>query len=368
MGRILSYEGYGIQTFIYGLLRGVQQIKSSHEIYVFVDPDQSSPLVQMFPEFSVIPLLPKTKGFSGKFIWDHFTVGRACKNLKIDVVLAPAHIRPLYVPCPVVVVVHDMMYHLFPQDWNRSERYYFQTMVSKLTPHADRIVAVSNNTKLDVLRILKIPEEKVEVIYHGIPEGFELVNSSRGQWIREKYDLAKPYILGPGSSHPRKNIIRLIDAFESISDVIPHDLILVGPSLTWKNEKLETRLTESRIKHRIHRIGMVAREELSQLYGEADVFVFPSLYEGFGFPVLEAMTCGCPVITSNVSSLPEVAGNATLLVNPVSVQDISKAILQVLKSDELRADMRRRSLYQASNFSWTNTAQEVLALLEKAAG
>ncbi len=366
MSRILKYEGFGMQTLLAGLLKGIEEIDTQHELVLLVESGQLLPESLPVDRFQVIPVPTYSDTAFGKLWWDHVAVGRACKKLQIDALYASAHVRPAYIPCPVVVSVFDMMYHRFPQDWPWSDQAYFRLAVSLLTSRATAIAALSKNTKQDILALLSIPEERVEVVYPGVPLEFTRLPPSDSENIRERYDLPSPFILFVGTFHPRKNLLGMLDAFEEIATEIPHDLVIIGP-VVWNNQHILRRMRGSRFTDRIRFIGFVPRSDLPLFYNQADLFVFPSLYEGFGFPVLEALACGCATITTNVSSLPEVAGDAAVLVAPGKVEELSNAIRQVLGDTELRARLRRSGLQQAQRFSWSITAHKTIALLEKAA-
>jgi len=219
------------------------------------------------------------------------------------------------------------MYHKFPQYWNRFDSLYFQLFVSLLTSRASRISAISENTKRDIMSILNIKENKIEVIYPGVPCEFKVVNKSESVRIREKLKLPKPYIFFNGSFHPRKNLSSLVEAFESIGSDIEHDLV-IKVSRNWQDKKLKNQINSSPLSARIKLFEAFFHiDDLVYLYNEADIFVFPSLYEGFGFPVLEALACGCPTIASDISSIPEVTGDAAILVPPDDIKSFRDAIL-----------------------------------------
>jgi glycosyltransferase involved in cell wall biosynthesis len=367
MARSLTYSGSGVNTYLQGLLHGTAQINPPHEIIVLTEPGQTIPDFLHMAPFQVRPIPPHTQTLIGRLAWDHWVVGRTCKRLGVDVLLAPAHVRPAYAPCPVVVTIHDMMYHLFPQDWGWSDRLYFRTTVTLLTSRASAIAADSENTRQDILRLLRVPEERVAVIHLGIPEGYGPMEPATSRAIRVRYNLQQPFILYTGSSHPRKNLMAVVEAFEAIADDVPHDLVL-KVSRRWPSQSICQRVQNSRVASRIRLLeGLFPISELAMLYNEADVFVYPSLYEGFGLPVLEALACGCPTITSNISSLPEVAGEAALLVPPRDIPAIAEVIRRVLTDPGLRNALRQRALQQAQKFSWIETARKTLQLMEKAA-
>jgi glycosyltransferase involved in cell wall biosynthesis len=289
----------------------------------------------------------------------------ACKKLKIDALYAPAHVRPVYAPCPVIVQVLDLMYHKFPKYWRWWEHTYFRFGVSLLTTRASKVIALSENTRRDLQDLTSIAESKIEVIYPGVSEDFVLINKDETQVIREKFRILNPYILCVSSFHPRKNLMGLLDAFELVSHEIHHDLVIKGTS-NWKMDAVGSRILNSQNRARIRVIeSNLSPRELACLYNEADLFVFPSIYEGFGFPVLESMACGCPTITTNVSSIPEIVGDAAILVTPGNSEELSYSIYRVLSDDELKSKLSKTGIIRARKFSWEITAQNTIELFEQ---
>lgn len=364
LARLLSpaYEGYGVQTLLLGLLRAIAEADAGHELTLIVDPAQSLP-PELRGAFRAAPLAPLPNGAVARLWWDHLAVGMLCRQLQIDALYCPAHVRPLYAPCPTVVSVPDMIYHRFPEQWAWSDQAYFRLAVSGLTRHATQIAALSEATRRDLLALLGVPAERVAVVYPGAPAGFRPVDPRE---TLARLGLRRPYILCVSSDHPRKNLPGMIAAFEQIAATVPHDLALAGPAV-WNSEQVAAQVAASPYAARIKRLGLVTEADLVALYSGAELFVMPSLYEGFGFPVLEALACGCPTITSDVSSLPEVAGDAALLTPPGDTAALATAIGRVLGDPSLRAAMRERGLLQAARFSWGAAATQTLSLLERAA-
>jgi glycosyltransferase involved in cell wall biosynthesis len=364
LARLLSpaYEGYGVQTLLLGLLRAIAEADVGHELTLIVDPAQGVP-PELRGAFRVAPLAPMPKGAAARLWWDHLAVGLLCRQLRIDALYCPAHVRPLYAPCPTVVSVPDMMYHRFPEQWAWSDQAYFRLAVSGLTRRATVIATLSEATRRDLLALVGVPAERVSVIYPGAPAGFAPVDPRA---TLARLGLERPYILCVSSNHPRKNLAGMLTAFERIAAEQPHDLALAGPAI-WNSEQLRARVAASPFAARIRHLGLVPEADLVALYSGADLFVMPSLYEGFGFPVLEAMACGCPTITSAVSSLPEVAGDAAMLTPPDDTVALAAAMGRALADPSLRATMRERGLAQARRFSWRSAAERTLALLERAA-
>lgn len=364
LARILgpAYEGYGVQTLLLGLLRAIAERGSPHELTLIVDPTQALP-AELRGAFRVAPLAPKPGGAAARLWWDHVAVGMLCRQLGADALYCPAHVRPLYAPCPTVVSVPDMMYHRFPEQWAWSDQAYFRLAVSGLTRRATVVAALSEATRSDLLALVGIPAERVAVVYPGVPAGFRPVDPTE---TLARHGLERPYVLCVSSDHPRKNLAGMLEAFERVAPQVPHDLVLAGPAV-WASEQVGARIAASPVAGRIRRLGLVPEADLIGLYSGADLFVMPSLYEGFGFPVLEALACGCPTITSDVSSLPEVAGDAALLTPPGDISALAAAMGRVLGDPALRHELRRRGPPQAGRFAWRTAAEQTLALLEHAA-
>jgi glycosyltransferase involved in cell wall biosynthesis len=207
----------------------------------------------------------------------------------------------------------------------------------------------------------------MEVTYMAASERYQVRSQAEAQkFVEARFGVKGPFILSVGAFEPRKNLTRVVEAFGLVADRIPHNLVIVGPA-GWKNEKILEKLTASKVRERIHHVGYVSAEELPQLYSAADVFIFASIYEGFGIPALEAMASGTPVISSNASSLPEVVGNAARLVDPFSIEDIGSAIVEVSMDESKKKKMKEASLEQARKFSWDRTAQQMIRIFDSLA-
>jgi glycosyltransferase involved in cell wall biosynthesis len=363
MSRILQYDGYGIQTFLVGILDGIARIQTEHEIILLIEDNQNLSHFPFVDKFEIVEIGAATDSLISKFWWDNFKVGQTCKRLGVDALYAPAHVRPFYSPCPTAVLIHDMMYHLFPQEWSWSDRIYFCKVSPKFVIRADAIFANSINTQKDILNFLKIDDQSIQVLYPGVPAGFDPRDASEVDVIREKYSLYKPFILYVGSFHPRKNVMAVINAFDQIADDYPHDLVIGGLPKR-QDQLILDRINEVAFGSRIRQIGFVPQDELPLFYSGAEIFVFPSYYEGFGLPVLEAMACGCPTITSNLSSLPEVAGDAAMLVQPDDLDALCAAMKQILDNHAFSDNLQQRSLERAKEFSWIKAANQVIDTLE----
>lgn len=263
-----------------------------------------------------------------------------------------------------ILTVHDLSFKFFPQFFSIKQRlWHLGINPKKQCRRADTIIAQSENTKRDIVDYYQIPPEKIKVIYPGISPVFADTSADKEK-IKQKYNLPNHFILFLGTIEPRKNIIGLIEAFEKCYPSLPtsYSLILAGAP-SWNDVEIHERASTSPLKDKIKFIGYVDSNEKTALYSLAVLFVYPSFYEGFGFPVLEAMTCGTPVITSNRSSLPEITNQAAYLINPNRPAEIADAIIKMIKDEKLRERFKILGLVQAKKFSWESAAKQWLELI-----
>ena len=286
---------------------------------------------------------------------------------------ALAFVTPLLSPCPSVVTIYDLSFLLYPESFKRSKRFYLGLFTRLSARRARRIIAISESTKRDVVRLLGVPPEKVEVVYCGIDDAFRPLPpqswGERGEVaaFRSKRGLPERFILFVGTIEPRKNVARLIEAFANLQTCKPaHLKLVIGGAKGWFYEDVFARVEELGLEGEVMFPGYIPVSELPLWYNAAELFVYPSLYEGFGLPPLEAMACGTPVVTANTSSLPEVVGDAGLTVDPLDVEGLAEAMRRVLDDEALRQEMRKRGLQRAKGFSWTKTAQETVQVYRRA--
>jgi glycosyltransferase involved in cell wall biosynthesis len=232
---------------------------------------------------------------------------------------------------------------------------------------AKQVIAVSDYTKNDAMRFARIPGEKISVIYEAGFNDTELQYSSGDDEIIRRNTISAPFLLSVGSSLPHKNLPRLIQAFAKVAREIPQDLVLVGEKFGYGSalqDLIEKELGPDQT--RLHLIGFVTRQELITLYKKADAFIFPSLFEGFGIPLLEALQCGCPIVVSNTTSLPEVGGEAALFFNPLNTDEMASSIRKIALDPIYRSQLRESGYRQASKFSWDKMASETLEIYRRA--
>jgi len=274
---------------------------------------------------------------------------------KLDIVHYPTQLeRPYRLRnFHTVMTFHDAVPLIMPDTLNDRIRAEMKEFLKRIH-RVDSFIAVSQSTKNDMIRYLNIPDWKIHVVHNGYDENYRKVQNA--QWIREKYSGGKPYLLFVGTLEPRKNVSALIRAFYNLrrEDL---RLILAG-NRGWDTEAIDHLIEELKLKEKVIIPGYVPEADLIALYNMAEIFVYPSLYEGFGIPLIEAMACGAPVITSNTSSMPEVIGDAGLLINPAEVDDLTAKMKRVLSDDSLRKRMVEAGTRRAKNFGWAKCARE----------
>lgn len=276
------------------------------------------------------------------------------------------YVLPPLCPCPGVATVHDLSYDLFPRDAPPRDRLVLGPLLPMSVRRAAAIIAVSESTRRDIVNRLGVRDDRITVIHEAAPPHMQPIADRRClERVRRDYGLVQPYVLAVGNLQPRKNFLRLIEAFAVLRrDGVAAQLVIAGQA-RWRHSALQQRVTEMGLAGDVIFAGYVADADLPVLYSGAAAFAYPSLYEGFGLPVLEAMTCGAPVVTSNTSSLPEVAGDAALLVDPQSVRDIAAALRAILLDEGTASRLRARGAARAAKFSWQRAALETLNVYDR---
>lgn len=280
------------------------------------------------------------------------------RGLRIDLLHSLNNTAPIVLGAKSVVTVHDITFIRFPRErFRREKSVYYRVFVPPSLRRATKIISVSQNTAEDLASVYKVPRARIRCVYNG-------VNNNFGGHSERVFPFA--YLLFVGSVEPVKNVLRVIEAFHLFQKRFSsqHHLVVAGPE-DWASSSADGLVRRLGIENRVVFTGEIPDSELESLYRHADLFVFPSLYEGFGLPVLEAMASGTPVITSNVSSLPEVAGDAAILVNPYKTEEIAGAMLRVLTHDGLRRKLSQRGKERARLFTWERCARETLEVYKE---
>jgi glycosyltransferase involved in cell wall biosynthesis len=301
--------------------------------------------------------------------WMQLRAQRALDALRPDIAHFTNGMMPVASPVSTIVTIHDMSLRLYPRCHPVRRLLLNRPLMHVAIRQAASIVTVSESARRDLLRFHGIPADRVSVVHEAASPAFRPITDRA--WldrVRSRYGLPSRFLLYVGTIEPRKNLLRLVEAFaQARRRGIPHHLVCVGP-YGWSSRDLAGRIDRLGIAGAVHFTGYAPFEDLPVLYNLGEFFIFPSLYEGFGLPVVEAMASGLPVITSSTSSLGEIAADAAVTVDPLSTDAIANAIVEVAADDLLRRDLSERGLRRAQAFSWTQTAKEMLAVYHRAAG
>ncbi len=363
--RCLAEKQYsGISEYTYNLLNNLFKIDQQNQYFLFYNAIKAAKI----PEFKFANVSIK------KFHYPNKIFNLALRFLKIvqidkliggvDVFLIPNFLfLNLSKDCKKILIVHDLSFELYPEFFTHKKRlWHFLISPKSLCRKADRIIAISENTKNDLINFYKISPEKIAVIYPGINDLFfrEATDAER-QRVKNKYQLPENYIFYLGNLEPRKNIESLILAFGALEN--KNLSLVIAGGQGWKYKKIYRLWKNSPAKDRIKFLGYVENQDKPALYQLAKAFIYPSIYEGFGLPPVEAMASGTPVITSFNSSLPEAIGPAGLLIDPNNVNEIAKTIGLLLADEKLTADLKSQGKTQAQKFVWEKSAKEILAAI-----
>jgi len=289
------------------------------------------------------------------FYFDQVTILHVIKEQKIDLFFSPYYKFSVFAKVPVITSIFDVMYLVLDEYKNDIKNIYRKNFIKLTYKKVKKVITSSNFAKNEIMKVLNLPDEKIDVVYLSVDEKFKPQPAEKIKEIKEKYGISKNYILYVGNAKPHKNLERLLLAWQLVDEEIKKDYILVlagvGQKFCYKDEDILI-------------IPFVSEEELPLLYTGATVFVFPSIYEGFGLPPLEAMACGCPVISSNISSMPEVLGDACLYFNPYDVNQISKTILEILHSETLREKLRKEGFEKVKSYSLEKMVNSLIKIFE----
>lgn len=360
----LSYRGAGVSHYIQGLLNTLPQVDPDARYVAFLNDPSSS-----FKGWRTARThLPEAQPWR-RILWEQAAQPRLARRERLDLLHEPVYVGPLLAPCPIVVTIHDMSYFIYPELFQLAKRIYLQAMTQFTARHAAAIICDSESTRRDVLRILSVPGERVHTVHIGVDPEMQPLPRPAITEFRREHQLPLHFILFVGTLEPRKNLPMLLEAFAWLCQhsQLPHQLF-IGGGKGWYYQTIEDQVEKLGLSERVHFPGFIPQAELPLWYNSADLFVYPSLYEGFGLPPLEAMTCGVPVITSNISSLPEVVGEGGVMVDPHEPVSLAREMLHLLSDPTASAELGMRGLAQARSFSWSNTARQTAAIYHSALG
>jgi glycosyltransferase involved in cell wall biosynthesis len=363
-------EGAGVGHYTYQLVRHLLAIDKENDYFLFFDRTVEKQRLNKFKQKNVsinfFPFIQYKKFMPGGY--SHFLISAFISRFKLDVLHSPTLNLPPSYRGNTVVTAHDLAVYKLPELYTKKQIALLKSIVPSTVTQANKIIAASESTKKDLVDIFGVEKNKITVIYHGVDKRFSAKSGDvEVKRVKSKLHLQGNYLLFLGMLEKRKNIIRIVEAFERLKDKLSetsdgtnnYQLVLAGPPGHGFQE-IKNKIKQSKYKNQILTVGYIQPDDLDPLYEGARVLVFPTLYEGFGLPVIEAMANGLPVITSNISSLPEAADDQALLVDPYNVSEIFHALWNVLTDVSLWRRLSQGGVKRADGFDWTKTAQETL--------
>lgn len=374
--RILQERMSGIPRFTLGLIEGLTASKGKCEIHLFLlkrsfadsaIEEQLSHNPNVFLHFSRWP----GDSYFSKALWDLIFVGLKSRSHKLDLFIGPSFTIPIALTCSPVVIVYDITLKRAPLPAGRRltsllfRFFQLYVLLPMVMRRAKAIITLSESTRQDLVKEYHIPVEKIYVIPPGVEQKFQqLKDRGRIAEILRRLGVRPPYILCPSALIPRKNQLRLVEAFAYLQDLQPgnYRLVILGSAEPGYLRQVRKRIAYFGLENKVLILPFVSEEDLVALYNGAFLCVYPCIYEGFGLPALEAMACGTPVIAANTSSIPEVVGKAGILVDPYNANEMAKAIHRVLMDQKLQKGLISKGLNRAKKFSWKKTAEKTLAL------
>jgi glycosyltransferase involved in cell wall biosynthesis len=365
--RLFRKQKYGIETSSLELIKKMQALDPKFEFVILASKDEDRSCFTESEKF-------KVKTLAGDFFADfeQLFLPIAAKTQKLDLLHCTGNTTPYFSPVPVVQTLHDIIFmDPIPRNDNMYQRFgnhYRRRLVPLVTPKSEAVITVSNYEKERIVSRLSIDEKKIEVIYNGINNKHFKMCDCPSEKIRVKlqYGLPEKFILFLGNPSFRKNPTGVIEAYVMYATKVRNPLPLVTPGLSQKYVMHELKMLNATYDPNLFITpGYIKEEDLPVVYGLSEVFLFPSLSEGFGMPIVEAMACGTPVITSKISSMPEIAGDAAVLIDPLSAPTIADALIEILGNEEFRLDKIQDGLLNARRFSWDITAEKVLGIYER---
>lgn len=361
--RLVYYHQAGISRYCLQLMRALAEIDKEDQFYVFQSRRDRRKLVDQ-SNFQARPLWTPSH-----HALEQWLLSLELRFTPLDVLHSPDFIPPFRRHCRSIITIHDLVFLLYPQFLTKgSARYYGQ--IDQAVRRTDHIIAVSESTRRDIVRLLGVPEQMITVI-HEAPRRFfhRLPDIDLKPRLNKRFGLERDFILFVGTVEPRKNIPTLLSAFQQLLDHYHPDVDLaLAGAPGWLTDEVYSLVNRLKLSDRVHFLGRVSDEELVWLYNATQMLVFPSFYEGFGLPPLEAMACGAPVVASNTSSLPEVVGDAGLLIDPTNPNELTVAMWRLLSDSTLRQEMVAKGFRRAACFSWERAARETLELYRRVAG
>ena len=354
----------GSEVYIRNLAKWLDRTDKDNEYFIFINKESQGIFEQAAPQMNVV-LCPIQAGSRPvRILWEQLILPFQVWHYKIDVLLSAGMTSPVYCPAASILVIHDLQFINQPQNFSKGYLMFLRAIIYCSAKSADGIIAISQKVKQDIVKYYKIPLEKIATIYHGIDHNtFFRRNKEDIAQVRAKYNLPESFILYPASILPHKNHERLFQAFKIIKEREQEiKLVLIGITDNKQNVILG-KIQELGLQDDVIFLGWLPFEDIPLLYCASGIFVFPSIHEGFGIPILEAMGCGVPVVCSGIEPLKEIAGDGALFVDPYNPDSIAEGVLSVIDDDRLSQKLIENGSKRVKDFTWENTALSTISFL-----
>ncbi len=365
--RYLQRQITGIERYALELIKNLALLDDVNKYVLFFNSHEPlSTVVEKYNFETYVTSIP-TKFRFFRILWEQFWLAHELEINDINIFHGPSFLAPLKKTCKYVIMIHDLSFFKYPESFTLENKLYFKFFLQRSIKNADAIIVNSNATKKDVVHYFNVDPKNIHVTYLAVDDKYHpLTDFSKAEQVKRKYNLPDKFILFTGVLSPRKNLESTLLAFCLLKRKrkYPHKFVVVGKK-GWLYDPIFEKIKLLNLQKEVIFTDYVPEEVLPYFYNLADVFVLASLYEGFGLPIIEAMACGCPVITSNLSSMPEIAGDAALLVDPVKVDEIMNAMERIISDAELRKSLIERGFEQVKKFSWKTTAEKTLEIYDK---
>jgi glycosyltransferase involved in cell wall biosynthesis len=349
---------HGIARYVYNLLLGLKRVGSAHQFFVLVNAN--SPLEEITWPSHIQLVHVKASWISFREQWE---IPALLRRLKSDLYHAPSFVAPLLTPCRLIMTIHDLNHIVLPQFYTPFHQIYYQFFVRRCIRRSEFILTVSQFSKSEIVRTLKLPAEKLFVTYNGVSEAYKPeTNPEILEYVRDIYELPEKFIFCLSNNKPHKNVQQLVRAYCYSDLKIP--LVLASPV---DHNVIQIAENYGK-KHLVYFTKFIAEEHLPSVYSMTHLFVYPSTYEGFGLPPLEALSCGAPVVVARSSSLPEVVGENAIFTNPYDYKDMANALTNGVNDEVMRARLREFGVGHARRFSWDSMTSQTLEIYERCKG
>lgn len=358
----------GIGWFTYENLKRIVNAHPEHEFFFLFDRPYSQDFI-FADNVTPIVLFPQARHPFLYFLWFELSVKFALKRIKPDLFISPDGYLSLGTTIKTLLVFHDLNFEHYPGDLPLLERWYYRTFFPRFARKADRIATVSEFSKQDIMALYNIPASMIDVVYNGANEIYKPLDAEKIKLTRQTHAGGYPYLFFIGSLHPRKNLVNLFKAFDMYRDTrpTPVKLVITGARKWWTKE-IETVYNSMKYRDEVIFTGRLTLAEIHRVLGSALALTYVSYFEGFGIPIVEAFRCGTPVITANVTSMPEVADDAAITVDPFNPRAIADAMTRITDDQTLREKLIQKGLLRAEEFTWDKSAERLWKSIEKVMG